>query len=66
MLPSYETALASDMNGDGFVRGEDMVIFLALWRLNTGGSHFSRGDFNHDGVRDGADFVILLGRWRSE
>jgi endoglucanase len=66
MLPSYETALASDMNGDGFVRGEDMVIFLALWRINTGGSHFSRGDFNHDGVRDGADFVILLGRWRSE
>ena len=66
MLPSYETALASDMNGDGFVRGEDMVIFLALWRLDTGGSHFSRGDFNHDGVRDGADFVILLGRWRSE
>ena len=66
MLPSYETALASDMNGDGFVRGEDMVIFLALWRLDTGGSHFSRGDFNHDGFRDGADFVILLGRWRSE
>jgi len=66
MLPSYETALASDMNGDGFIRGEDMVIFLALWRLDTGGSHFSRGDFNHDGVRDGADFVILLGRWRSE
>jgi endoglucanase len=66
MLPSYETALASDMNGDGFVRGEDMVIFLALWRINTGGSHFSRGDFNHDGVRDGADFVMLLGRWRSE
>lgn len=27
MLPSYQTALASDMNGDGFVRGEDMVIF---------------------------------------
>ena len=66
MLPSYETALASDMNGDGFVRGEDMVIFLALWRVDTGGSHFSRGDFNHDGVRDGADFVMLLGRWRSE
>lgn len=66
MLPSYETALGSDMNGDGFVRGEDMVIFLALWRLDTGGSRFSRGDFNHDGVRDGADFVILLGRWRSE
>jgi hypothetical protein len=43
-----------------------MVIFLALWRINTGGSHFSRGDFNHDGVRDGADFVMLLGRWRSE
>ena len=66
MLPSYETALASDMNGDGFVRGEDMVIFLSLWRLNTGGSRFSRGDFNHDGFRDGADLVILLGRWRSE
>jgi endoglucanase len=66
MLPSYQTALASDMNGDGFVRGEDMVIFLSLWRLNTGGSRFSRGDFNHDGSRDGADLVILLGRWRSE
>ena len=66
MLPSYQTALASDMNGDGFVRGEDMVIFLSLWRLNTGGSRFSRGDFNHDGFRDGADLVILLGRWRSE
>ena len=66
MLPSYETALASDMNGDGFVRGEDMVIFLALWRLDTGGSRFSRGDFNHDGFRDGADLVMLLGRWRSE
>ena len=66
MLPSYQTALASDMNGDGFVRGEDMVIFLSLWRLNTGGSRFSRGDFNHDGFRDGADLVSLLGRWRSE
>ena len=66
MLPSYQTALASDMNGDGFVRGEDMVIFLALWRLDTGGSRFSRGDFNHDGFRDGADLVMLLSRWRSE
>ena len=66
MLPSYQTALGSDMNGDGFVRGEDMVIFLALWRLDTGGSRFSRGDFNHDGFRDGADLVMLLGRWRSE
>ena len=65
MLPSYSTTLSSDMNGDGFVRGEDMAIFLALWGHDTGGSFFTFGDFNHDGRRDSADLAILLDRWQS-
>jgi aryl-phospho-beta-D-glucosidase BglC (GH1 family) len=65
LLPEYETALLSDMNGDGFVGGFDLSLFLALWGVDTGGSRFTRGDFNHDGVRNGADLAILLNRWRS-
>ncbi len=65
LLPEYETALLSDMNGDGFVGGFDLSLFLALWGVDTGGSRFTRGDFNHDGARNGADLAILLNRWRS-
>jgi aryl-phospho-beta-D-glucosidase BglC (GH1 family) len=65
LLPEYETALLSDMNGDGFVGGFDLSLFLALWGVDTGGSRFTRGDFNHDGDRNGADLAILLNRWRS-
>ena len=65
LLPEYETALLSDMNGDGFVGGPDLGLFLALWGVDTGGSRFTRGDFNHDGVRNGADLAILLNRWRT-
>jgi hypothetical protein len=63
LLPEYETALLSDMNGDGSVGGFDLSLFLALWGVDTGGSRFTRGDFNHDGVRGGADLAILLNRW---
>jgi len=63
MLPEYETALLSDMNGDGFVGSVDLGLFLALWGVDTGGSRFTRGDFNRDGVRGGADLAILLNRW---
>jgi len=65
MLPEYDTALGSDLSGDGFVGGEDLGLFLLLWGVETGGSRFSRGDFNHDGVRNGADLAVLLNRWRT-
>ena len=65
LLPEYETALLSDMNGDGFVGSVDLGLFLAFWGVDTGGSRFTRGDFNHDGFRNGADLAILLNRWRS-
>ena len=65
LLPEYETALLSDMNGDGFVGSVDLGLFLGFWGVDTGGSRFTRGDFNHDGFRNGADLAILLNRWRS-
>jgi hypothetical protein len=65
MLPEYDTALGSDLSGDGFVGGDDLGLFLLLWGVDTGGSRFARGDFNHDGLRNGADLAVLLNRWRS-
>lgn len=53
-----DDGVPGDMNGDGFVNGEDFGQFLVEW-----GSVDSVADFNFDGNVDGFDLGILLGHW---
>ena len=48
-----------DLNGDGFVNGEDVGLMLASWGNCSG----CPADFNGDGVVDGEDFGLLLSYW---
>ena len=47
----------ADLNDDGVVNGEDLVILLASWGNNPG------GDVNGDGVTNGIDIGLVLGSW---
>lgn len=51
------TAIAGDLNGDGYVDGADLGMLLGAW--GTAGP----GDMNADGRVDGADLGALLGVW---
>jgi hypothetical protein len=49
---------AVDLNGDGAVNTQDVILFLNLW---TAGD--SRADWNGDGVIDTRDFIAFLNAW---
>ncbi len=49
----------ADLDGDGFVKAEDLAILLGAWGPNAG----HPADFNSDGTVDAADLAELLGNW---
>ncbi len=49
--------IPGDLNGDGFVGGDDLATLLAQW--GTDGA----ADINQDGVVNGADLAVLLANW---
>ena len=52
------TPCPADYNGDGFVNGADLGIFLGAW-----GSAPCKSDLTGDGQCTGADLGVLLGFW---
>ena len=58
-LPSHNPYLFGDANLDGFVDGQDFIV----WNGNKFTNHpaWCSGDFNADGFVDGQDFVIWNG-----
>ena len=53
-----DQGIIGDLNGDGFVNGSDIGIFLAVWGTNS-----ELGDLNNDGICDGVDLGQLLAAW---
>ena len=53
----------SDLNGDGFVNGDDLGTMLGAWGPCVGSS--CPADLNADGSVDGDDLGTLLGGWGS-
>jgi hypothetical protein len=49
----------ADLDGDGVVDGEDLLILLSEWGPCAG----CDSDLNNDGVVDGEDLLILLSEW---
>ncbi|MCH2144356.1 MAG: S8 family serine peptidase [Phycisphaerales bacterium] len=52
---------AADLNDDGLVDGEDLLILLSSWGSCEGCS----ADFNGDGVVEGDDLLQVLSGWTS-
>ena len=50
----------ADLNGDGFVAGEDLAAVLDNWGTKGG---VIDADVNNDGVVDGSDLSIVLNGW---
>lgn len=50
--------LAADIDGDGFVNGNDLAILLAAWGTND-----PAADIDGDGVIGGGDLGTLLAAW---
>lgn len=61
----YETTISvagtlpGDVNGDGIVNTEDLLLLLGAWGPNPG----HPADFDGDGVVGTSDLLILLGNW---
>ncbi len=55
-LPSGNAYRPADANLDGFVDGQDFIVWNGHKFTTT--SAWTRGDFNVDGVVDGQDFII--------
>lgn len=48
----------ADMNGDGSVNSQDLLILLSAW-----GSSGGPADMNRDGIVNSTDLTIMLSRW---
>ncbi len=56
--------LPGDVNGDGKVDIEDLVLFARAFGSKKGDSNYnSRADFNNDGQVDGLDLILLAYNW---
>ena len=53
-----DDSIPGDLNGDGFVNGTDLGIFLALW-----GTSDASADLNGDGIVNGGDLGLLVANW---
>lgn len=58
-VPDSCAAVIGDLDGDGFVDGTDLGVFMSLW--GTDGS--MGGDFNDDGEVNGGDLAWILAGW---
>ncbi|MDY7108687.1 MAG: dockerin type I domain-containing protein [Planctomycetota bacterium] len=56
-------APAGDVNGDGLVNTEDLLLLLAAWGECPGGGDPCPADLNGDGFVDTADLLLLLANW---
>ncbi len=55
--------IPGDLNGDGVVNGQDLLILLNGWGPCPQAPDECPGDLNNDGVVDGVDLLILLSNW---
>ena len=56
--------LPGDVNGDGKVDIEDLVLFARAFGSKKGDVTFdARADFNNDGFVDGLDLILLAYNW---
>lgn len=56
--------LPGDVNGDGKVNTEDLILLGKTFGLSRGDPNFdARADFNEDGIVDGMDLIILCMNW---
>lgn len=56
--------LAGDINGDGTVNMDDLIIFSRAFGSKIGDANFDkRADFNNDGLVDGVDLILLAYNW---
>jgi hypothetical protein len=72
LMPSKGTSVSAlvtlylpgDINGDGKVDIEDLVLFARAFGSKKGDANFdARADFNNDGFVDGLDLILLAYNW---
>ncbi len=56
-----ELLLPGDVNGDGWVAGDDLTTVITYWGQSGLGREF--GDLNDNGVVDGPDYTEVLTYW---
>jgi WD40 repeat protein len=56
-------APVGDVNSDGLVNAEDLLLLLAAWGECPGGGEPCPADFNGDGLVGTADLLLLLANW---
>ena len=54
---SVEVDAWGDLNGDGFINGNDIGMLFAGWGMD------GETDLNNDGITDASDVGILLSNW---
>lgn len=62
LLKFYQPALLADINKDGMVNEEDLVLLAGDW-IFDGAVGIKRSDLDLDGDIDGVDFAILAQQW---
>jgi len=55
--------LAGDLNGDGFVGGDDLDIVRSFWGQNVTAGNLLQGDPSNDGFVGGDDLDIVRANW---
>ena len=49
-----------DINSDGFVNVDDVLILLSHW-----GTNWAQGDYHDDNIINAEDVLVMLSQWGS-
>ena len=59
IISNYPSSMPGDVNGDGYVNVDDLLVVISQWGPCSGCS----GDLNEDGVVGVDDLLVILAHW---